>query len=57
MSAEKAAAIIVRGLARNHARIAFPWPTRAGAWLAAALPPAWVDAVLVRLPKKSAAPD
>ena len=55
MSAERAAQIIVRGLARNRPRIAFPWTTAAGAWLAAALPPGWVDAILVRLPKKAAA--
>jgi len=38
MSAERAAEIIARGLARNHGRIAFPWPMAAGAWLLGALP-------------------
>lgn len=52
MSAEQAAAIIKRGLARDRARIAFPWPTAFGAWLAAALPPAWTDPLLRRLPVK-----
>ncbi len=52
MSAEKAAAIIRRGLAKNRARIAFPGPTAFAAWLAASLPPAWVDPLLTRLPEK-----
>jgi short-subunit dehydrogenase len=38
MSAERAAEIIARGLARNQGRIAFPWPMAAGAWLLDALP-------------------
>lgn len=52
MSAERAARIIRRGLARDRARIAFPWPTAFGAWLAGTLPPAWTDPLLVRLPEK-----
>ena len=52
MDADKAARIIERGLARNKARIAFPWPTYAGAWLAATLPPSWVDPLINRLPRK-----
>lgn len=52
MSPEKAARIIRRGLAANRARIAFPWPTAFGAWLAGALPPAWTDPLLSRLPAK-----
>lgn len=52
MSAEKAAGIIVRGLRRNKARIAFPWPMAAIAWLLAALPPGWTDPLFRRLPKK-----
>jgi short-subunit dehydrogenase len=38
MTAERASAIIRRGLARDRARIAFPLPTKAAVWLAAALP-------------------
>jgi short-subunit dehydrogenase len=38
MSAQKAAAIIRRGLARNKARIAFPLPTKSAVWLAGVLP-------------------
>ncbi|SMF83377.1 Short-chain dehydrogenase [Tistlia consotensis] len=52
MSPERAARIIRRGLARDRARIAFPWPTAFGAWLAGALPPAWTDPLLMRLPEK-----
>jgi short-subunit dehydrogenase len=54
MSAEKAAGIMVRGLANNEARIAFPWPTAFAAWLLGALPPAWTDPLLKKLPKKPA---
>jgi short-subunit dehydrogenase len=53
MHAERAAAIIVRGLARNRARIAFPWRMYAGARLLAALPPRLADLLLARLPRKS----
>ncbi|MBV8890328.1 MAG: SDR family NAD(P)-dependent oxidoreductase [Alphaproteobacteria bacterium] len=49
VSAERAAAIIARRLARNRARIAFPWPLAAAVWLLAALPPAWTDPVLAGL--------
>ena len=52
MSAEKAAGIIARGLARNRARISFPWRLAAAVWLLAALPPGWMDARLARLPRK-----
>ncbi len=41
LSAQAAARRIRRGLARGEARIAFPWPLAAGAWLLAALPAAW----------------
>src|SRR4029453_5777711 len=43
MPAEQAAAIIQRGLARNRARIAFPFPLYVAAWLAGVLPPALTD--------------
>ena len=52
MPAERAAAIVKRGLARNKGRIAFPWPMVFLAWLFGALPPAWTDPLLVRAPRK-----
>jgi short-subunit dehydrogenase len=52
MSAERAARIIQRGLQRNRARIAFPWPTYAGAWLVGLLSPGLTDPLLARLPRK-----
>ena len=52
MPAERAAAIVKRGLARDKARIAFPWPMYFLAWLFGALPPAWTDSLLVRAPRK-----
>jgi short-subunit dehydrogenase len=52
MSANKAARIIHRGLARGRLRIAFPFPMYAGAWLLGALPPALTEPWLRRLPKK-----
>jgi short-subunit dehydrogenase len=38
MSAERAAGIIARGLARDKPRISFPWPMVLGSWFVAALP-------------------
>ena len=52
MEAGDAARIIRRGLARNKARIAFPWRLYAAVWLISALPPALTDPLLRRLPKK-----
>ena len=52
IDAEKAARIIRKGLEKDKARIAFPWPTYVLAWLAGALPPGWTDAVYSWLPKK-----
>ena len=52
MDAERAARIIRRGLARNKARIAFPWPMAALVWLLAALPPGWTDPLLRTMPGK-----
>ena len=48
MSAERAAAIVRRRLARNHGRIAFPWPMYAIMWLIGALPPALSEGVFRR---------
>jgi short-subunit dehydrogenase len=53
MDATRATEIMVEGLRKNHARIAFPWPTSFAAWLLAALPPSWTDRLLSRLPKKA----
>lgn len=52
MDADRAARIIVRGLSRNRARISFPWPMAAAVWLLQTLPPAWIDPILRRLPRK-----
>lgn len=54
MSAERAAAVIARGLAGDRSRIAFPWPTAFLSWLSAALPVALADRILSRLPTKGA---
>lgn len=52
MPAPRAAQIIQRALAANRARIAFPWPMVAAIHLIAALPAAWSDKLLQRLPQK-----
>ncbi len=52
MDSDRAAALIVAGLARNRGRIAFPLPMRALTWLFAALPDALADSIARRLPKK-----
>jgi len=52
ISAEKAARIIARGLARGRSRIAFPFPTYVAAWLGIALPERMVDPLIRRMPKK-----
>jgi short-subunit dehydrogenase len=52
MPAEQAARIIRRGLAKERARIAFPLPMYAAAWILGALPPALTDSWMRRLPKK-----
>ncbi len=53
MPAGRAAEIIRRGLARNKARIAFPWPMYALVRLVAALPSALIEPLLARLPRKA----
>jgi len=53
MDADRAARIIRRGLARNRPRIAFPWRLYAAVRLISALPPAFTDPLLRRLPKKT----
>jgi short-subunit dehydrogenase len=57
MPAEKAARIIARGLARNRARIAFPWPLYAAVTLLGLLSPALTDPLMRRLPAKGGALD
>lgn len=52
MDSDQAARAIRRGLERNAARIAFPWPMAAAVWLLALLPPGWTDAALSRAPRK-----
>lgn len=52
MDGDRAAEIIKRGLARNKARITFPWPLAAAIWFLAGLPPGLTDAMLKKLPKK-----
>ncbi|MGE4280281.1 MAG: SDR family NAD(P)-dependent oxidoreductase [Magnetospirillum sp.] len=53
MDAERAARIMIKGLAQNKGRIAFPWPMAFGAWLTAALPNRVMEAVARRMPQKS----
>ena len=57
LSVEKAAMIIKKGLAKNHSRIAFPFPLYFVVWLATLLPPCLTDFIFARLPKKSAMGD
>lgn len=52
MDAERAAQVIRRGLERDRPRIAFPWPMALVVSLLQAIPPAWIDPVLRRLPGK-----
>jgi short-subunit dehydrogenase len=53
MDTERAARLIVRGIAANRGRIAFPFPMAIGSWLLAALPVALTDRMLRRLPRKT----
>ena len=57
MDAGRAAAIVKRRLARNHARIAFPWPMYAVAWLIGALPPLLSDSLVRGLGDKPPLPE
>lgn len=52
MGPEKAAGIIVSRLARNHARISFPWPLYAAVRTLGALPPGLRDRLLRGAPRK-----
>ena len=48
----RAARIMLDGLARNRARIAFPWPLYAAVRVISALPAGLLDPLLARLPRK-----
>ncbi|MGR4000438.1 MAG: SDR family NAD(P)-dependent oxidoreductase [Alphaproteobacteria bacterium] len=52
MSAEKATAIIQRGLKRNKARIIFPFGMWFVVWLLSIVPPGWTDPIFTRIPEK-----
>lgn len=52
MDADRAAAIVLRGVAKGRRRIAFPWWMAAGARLTGSLPAAWTAALLMRAPGK-----
>ncbi len=52
MSADRAADIIAKGLRNNRGRITFPIPMAFIVWLLSAMPPAWIDPILRRLPRK-----
>lgn len=52
MPADRAAAIIARGLERDRGTIAFPWQMVLGAWFLGALPDILAGPVLARLPRK-----
>lgn len=54
MDADKAAAIIAKGLEKDKARIAFPWPTYAFAGFIGLLPASWALGLLSFFPKKPA---
>lgn len=55
MSSERAAHIIVCGLAKNRSRIAFPFPTAFMAWLVSIVPDGLMQGLLRRLPAKPSA--
>ena len=57
MSAEKAARIIMRKLARNRPRICFPWRLWALVWLFSILPVGLTDPLVARMPEKPASPE
>lgn len=54
MSADKAADIIARGLARNRSRIAFPLRLHVPLWILSCLSPGLTDRFFAALPAKSA---
>ncbi len=56
MDAERAAAVILRGIAAGRGRVAFPWWMAAAAQLAGALPPALTDRLAGGVPGKARLP-
>lgn len=52
MDADKAARIMIKGLAHNRGRIAYPWPMAFGAWLTAVLPDRLMDWIGGKMPDK-----
>jgi hypothetical protein len=52
MDADRAAEIIIAGLARNRGRIAFPWQTYAIAGFFGLLPQAAQQRLMTRMPEK-----
>ena len=48
METAKGAETIKLGLAKDKARIVFPWQMHLGVWLLSLLPPAWTDPILRR---------
>ena len=53
ITGETAARVIAKGLQKNRARIAFPWPLYFGIWLLGGMcPPALLRALMRRLPAK-----
>lgn len=52
MTADRAAQLMKRAIDANRARFAYPWPMATLTWLLMALPPAWTDRWLSRLPAK-----
>ena len=52
MSAEKAATIIAKGLAKNKGRICFPWPMYFICWLIGILPDCLAQRLLSKTPHK-----
>lgn len=55
MDADKAAAVVKKGLAAGRGRISFPWPMAAAVRLLTLLPAGLVDRLVARAPKKPAA--
>lgn len=52
MDAERAAALIARGLEKNRSRITFPWWFALMCWFIGSLPPMWTDWLYGKLPRK-----
>ena len=52
MAPDRAARLVQRGLARNHARIAFPWPMAGLVWILATLPTSWAERIARHAPRK-----